>query len=120
MIDLNKIKSIALVGASDNPEKFGNKILHNLLKRDFQVFPVNNKKAEIAGIKAYASLRDLPCKPDMVNIVVPPKIASQVVEQALSIGIENVWIQPGAESDELIAKLKQSGVNYVVNACVMV
>jgi len=120
MIDLTKVKTIAVIGASNNPAKFGNKIIKDLLKKDFIVWPVNPKEDLIEGQKVYHSLADLPALPDMINLVVPAEIGFNIVKQAIDLGVKNIWLQPGAQSDEIIDYIKKfPDVNFVQNSCTM-
>lgn len=112
---------IALVGASNDPAKFGNRIFRDLVAKGYAVWPVNPREPEIEGVAAHADLESLPSKPDIVNFVVPPKVALAVAKQALALGIRRLWFQPGSESDELKAWLvEQEGVSALTDACIMV
>lgn len=112
--------TIAVVGASDNPEKYGNVIYRDLKSKGFTTYPINKDRDTIDGDKAYASLRDLPAKPTIVNIVVPPRVALRVLEECQELGLDNVWLQPGAESPEVMSVLEAGSFNYLANACIMV
>lgn len=112
---------IALVGASNDPTKFGNRIFRDLVAKGYAVWPVNPREPKIEGVAAHADLESLPSKPDIVNFVVPPKVALAVAKQALALGIRRLWFQPGSESDELKAWLvEQEGVSALTDACIMV
>lgn len=112
---------IALVGASNDPAKFGNRIFRDLVAKGYAVWPVNPREPKIEGVAAHADLESLPSKPDIVNFVVPPKVALVVAKQALALGIRRLWFQPGSESDELKAWLaEQEGVSVLTDACIMV
>ena len=112
--------TVALVGAGGNPSKYGSVIYHDLLRKGFTVYPINLGRATIDGNKAYASLADLPEKPTVVNFVVPPQQTLAVLRQCLELNLMNVWIQPGAESPEVMAFVQENGFNYLANACIMV
>jgi predicted CoA-binding protein len=112
---------IALVGASNDPAKFGNRIFRDLVAKGYAVWPVNPREPEIEGVAAHADLESLPGTPDIVNFVVPPKVALVVAKQALALGIRRFWFQPGSESDELKVWLaEQEGVSALTDACIMV
>lgn len=120
MIDLKSIKTIAVVGASNNPEKYGYKIVANLAQRGYQIFPINLKEKEIHGLKVYPNLLELPVVPDLVDIVVPPAVAIEVIKSAVALGVKNIWVQPGAESDEIENYLQHnSHINSVTRSCIM-
>jgi predicted CoA-binding protein len=110
----------ALVGASTNPNKYGNIILHNMSNAGYTVYPINPRATEIDGYKCYPNLSALPEKPAVVNFVVPAKLSLPVLEEAARLGIETVWFQPGAESAENIRRAKELGFKVIYDACAMV
>ena len=122
---LQKLKErntrIALVGASNDPSKFGNRIYQNLRNKGYNIIPINPKEKKIEGDKAYASIDMMDSLPDIVNFVVPPQIAIKVAQKAIDLGITHLWFQPGSESDELEELLRKNhGIKYLINSCIMV
>ena len=117
MLDM---KVWAVVGATDNPDKFGYKIFKLLKKADYTVFPVNPGLESVQGEKCYASLADLPEKPEAVNFVVPPKVGEAIVAECAALGIKNVWLQPGANGDTVVEAAKKQGMNTIHSSCIMV
>ena len=111
---------VAVVGATDNPRKYGNRIYLDLKGKGLRVYPVNPSRDSVDGDPAYASLADLPEPPDIIDFVVPPTRTLRVLEQANELGFTTVWIQPGAESDDVVTYLDEHGFNYVTDACIMV
>lgn len=120
MIDLTKIKTIAVIGASNKAEKFGYKIVKNLAARGFTVWPVNPREETIAGLRAYKNINDLPAVPDLVDVVVPVGVGLEVIKEAIEFGVNKIWVQPGAESREIKTLLSASGVEFVTGDCIMV
>lgn len=114
-----KQKSFAVVGASSNPEKYGYTITKNLLDRGYKVYPVNPRLDELHGVKCYKSLSDIPEKPDVVDLVIPPKITEEVVKECLKLGLLRVWMQPGAESSTAVEFCEKNGIKVIHGACVM-
>lgn len=112
--------TVAVVGATDDPTKYGSVIYRDLKRKGYQVYPVNPKRTTVDGDPAFQSLDSLPVVPTIVNIVVPPQATLQVLEKAAEMGLENVWVQPGAESAEVMAYLTEHDFNYLANACIMV
>jgi predicted CoA-binding protein len=110
---------VALVGASENPSKYGSIIYLNLKDKGIEIIPINPHREEVHGDKAYASLASLPNKPDVVNIVTPPQVTLKVLEECLSLGLFDVWLQPGASDKEVRRFLKENGFNYLINRCTM-
>jgi uncharacterized protein len=112
--------TVAVVGATDNPSKYGYVIYRDLKRKRYRVFPVNPGRATVDSDPAYRNLASLPVKPAIVNVVVPPPVAATVLRESLELGLTNIWLQPGAESPENLAFLQENGFNYLANACIMV
>ena len=110
----------AIVGASHDPAKFGNKIVRDLHNAGYIVYPVNPKGGEIEGVKVYPSLADLPEEPDVVDIVVPPAVTEKVVRQVKALGLPRVWMQPGSESEDAVRFCEENGIAVVHDACAMI
>jgi hypothetical protein len=109
----------AVVGASEDETKYGNRIFRSLLASGYKVYPVNPRGGEIEGQKVYPSLAELPERPEVVDIVVPPAVAQQIVKDAHALGLNRVWLQPGAESEAAIAYGEEHGMEVVHDACAM-
>ncbi len=112
--------TIALVGATDNESKYGHTIFLDLKRKGYQVYPVNPRRDTVRGEKAYSKLADIPEPPTIVNFVIPPRFTLHVLKQCLELGLMNVFIQPGAESPEVMEFIHENGFNYLANACIMV
>lgn len=112
--------TIALVGATDNPSKYGHTIYHDLKRKGYTVIPVNPNRATVDGDRAYEKVGDIPEPPTIVNFVIPPRFTLHVLKQCLELGLMNVWLQPGAESPEVMEFIQDNGFNYLANACIMV
>jgi predicted CoA-binding protein len=111
----------AVVGASRDRDKYGNKVLRAYLQRQRAVYPVNPKVSEIEGLTAYPDLASLPEPVHGVSIVTPPAVTEQVVAQAAAAGIRHIWIQPGGESLEAIRLAEQLGINLIAGGpCLLV
>jgi predicted CoA-binding protein len=110
---------IAVVGSTDNPDKSGYAIYRDLKSKGYRLYPVNLKRASVDGDRAYPNLRSLPETPDIVNLAVPPEMSLTVARQCLRLGIANLWLQPGAESPEVLEFLQDNGFNYLAGACIM-
>ena len=117
---LNKKNVVAVVGASRNPKKYGHQVYRNLRSAGYRVYPVNPNADEVLGDKCYPSLEDLPVKPDVVDVVVPPNVTEEVVKTCKKLGISKVWMQPGSESEEAINFCKENGIEVVYGVCVMI
>jgi predicted CoA-binding protein len=102
-----------VVGASSDREKYGNKVLRAYQQHGMEVYPINPRDKEIEGLKAYATLADVPVKLRAISVITPPAITEYVVEAAASAGVRMVWMQPGAESDEAIRKAGALGMEVI-------
>jgi predicted CoA-binding protein len=111
----------AVVGASTNREKYGNKVFRAYLQKKLDAYPVNPSGGLVEGIDAYTNLEALPETPHGVSIITPPKITEEVVDSALKLGIENIWMQPGAENPAAVEKAEKAGANVISGGpCVLV
>jgi uncharacterized protein len=109
----------AVIGANDKPEKYGNMIYRKLKTRGYKVYPISPNYEEIEGDKCYKDLSSLPEVPEVIDMVVSPKRGMAVIEEAIKLGIKNVWLQPGTFDDQLIKLAEDNGLN-AVQACVLV
>lgn len=114
-----KRKIWAVVGATARENKFGYKIYKNLKHSGYTVYPVNPKYDLIDGDECYDSLTSLPVVPEVVDMVVSPKIGYNFINDAAKLGVDIIWFQPGAESDDLIKKSKDLGLKVIYNTCAM-
>lgn len=110
-----------MVGATNNTEKYGYKVLKDLHDAEFSTVGVNPHYSEIEGIPVYPSLKEIPEKPDVAVVVIPPSTGIKILENAKQAGILKLWFQPGAESDAINQKAKELGLDIVANgSCIMV
>src|SRR6195256_1363807 len=112
-------KVVAVIGASSNRNKFGNRAVRAFQQQGYTVVPINPHEAEVEGLKAYASVLDVPGPVDMASLYVPPEIGERVIEEIARKGIAEFWVNPGAESDALIARARALGIQPIV-ACSIV
>jgi hypothetical protein len=111
---------IAVVGASNNPSKYGNIIVKNLMAHGYTVFPVNPREATIAGLPAYRSLSDVPKPVHIVDVVTPPAVTRQVLKDAAAASIDLVWLQDGTFDHTVIEEAAAAPFKTVHHACIMV
>jgi len=112
-------KVVAVIGASSNRQKFGNRALRAYREQGYTVVPINPHESEVEGIKAYGSVLEVPGAIDMASFYVPPDVGEQVIAEIAQKGIAEVWLNPGAESDALIARAKSLNINPII-ACSIV
>lgn len=109
-------QTVAIIGASRDRAKFGNKSVRAHHQRGYEVYPVNPAVAEIEGLRCYASIEDVPVPLDRVSFYVPPDIGMTLIEAVARKQPKEVFLNPGAESEALIQKAKSLGLNVIV-AC---
>ena len=113
------MKVVAIIGASNDRRKFGNRALRAFREQGDTVVPINPHEAEVEGLKAYKSVLDVPGTIDMASFYVPPDIGEQVIEEVARKKIGEVWLNPGADSDALIARAESLQIRPIV-ACSIV
>jgi predicted CoA-binding protein len=109
-------KVVAVIGASNDRRKFGNRAVRAYLEQGYTVVPINPHEAEVEGLKAYRTIAEVPVAVDLASFYVPPDVGVQVIDDVARKGIAEVWLNPGAESDELIARAKALSLRPIV-AC---
>ena len=112
-------KVVAVIGASNNRRKFGNRALRAYRDQGYTVVPINPHEQEVEGLRAYASVLDVPGPIDMASFYVPPAIGEAIIADVARKQIAEVWLNPGAESDELIARARALSIKPIV-ACSIV
>ena len=100
-------KRFAVVGASQDRSKYGNKVLRVYQQNRYEVVPVNPKADEVEGLKTYPDLSSIPGTIDGVSIITPPAVTERVVQEAIQKGIKHIWMQPGAESEAAVQRPKK-------------
>ena len=112
--------TVAVIGASADRRKFGNKAVRAFAAKGFHVFLIHRTASEIEGHKAYRSVLDVPEeKLDRASLYLPPALGVQMLVEIARKGVAELWVNPGAESDELFDKAKQLGINAIF-ACSIV
>src|SRR5580698_3170005 len=113
------MKIVAIIGASTDRAKFGNKAVRAFAQRGYQVFPVNTKEPQVEGMVAFKSIADVPVRPNMVSVYLPPLVLVKVLPDIAAKGCDELWLNPGTESAEVVALAEQLKLN-VIQACSIV
>jgi uncharacterized protein len=114
-------KRFAVVGASQDRAKYGNKVLRVYVQNNRDVVPINPSATEIEGLTAYRDLVSVPDDIDGVSIITPPAVTERVVADAIQRGIKHIWMQPGAESAAAIQAAEEVGANVIAGGpCILV
>jgi predicted CoA-binding protein len=112
-------KVVAVIGASNNRHKFGNRAVRAFQRQGYTVVPINPHETEIEGLKAYRSVLDVDGPIDMATFYVPPEVGELVLEEVARKQIPEVWLNPGSESDAMIARAQTLHLRPII-ACSMV
>jgi hypothetical protein len=110
---------VAVIGASGDRRKFGNKAVRAFLRQGYEVVPVNPHEQSVEGLAAVASVRDVPGPLDMITVYVPPEIGITLVDDIAAAGAREVWFNPGAESDAILARARALGLDPIVACSIM-
>jgi predicted CoA-binding protein len=111
--------SIAVIGASNDPRKFGNRAVRTYKALGWTVYPVNPKTELVEGLRAYATIADVPGPVDRASLYVPPAVGIQLLEAIRAASAKELWINPGAGSPELLEQADKIGIP-TVEACSIV
>lgn len=109
-------KSVAVIGASSNRDKYGNKALRAFEKQGYTVFAINPNESEVEGHTTYASVLDVPQPIDMATVYVQPEVGVRVMDEIAKKGIAEVWLNPGADEPEVVERAQALGLRPI-QAC---
>lgn len=118
-MDNARVKTVAILGASNDRSKFGNKAVRAFARQGHTVFPINPKETAIEGLPCYRALADLPVRPQQISVYLPPQVVLKLLPEIVAKGCDELWLNPGTESDEVLAEAQRLGIN-VVQACSIV
>ena len=110
------MKVVAVIGASNDRRKFGNRAVRAFRRRGYTVVPINPRERRIEGLDAFASVLDVPGPIDMATFYVPPEVGERVLEDVAQRKIREVWLNPGAESAALVARARALALEPIL-AC---
>jgi len=113
------MKTIAVIGASNERAKFGNKAVRAFHQQGYQVFPVNPKEAEIEGLRCFPTILEVPVRPQLISVYLPPAVVLRILPDIATRGCDELWLNPGTESEEVLAAARRLGLN-VIQACSIV
>jgi predicted CoA-binding protein len=113
------MKTVAVIGASNNRRKFGNIAVRAFQKAGYNVIPITPNASEVEGLRAYASVLDVPETIHLATVYVPPAIGEQVIEQLAKKGVREVWLNPGAGSAAIVARAHALGMRPIEACSIM-
>ncbi len=110
------MKTVAVIGASADRSKYGNKAVRAYLQQGYQVYPVNPNVREVEGLAALPNISAVPVRPNLISVYVPPKVTLKLLPEIAAKGCDELWLNPGSESPEVLEQAERLGLN-VVQAC---
>jgi uncharacterized protein len=113
------MKTVAIIGASSNRAKFGNKALRAFAKQGYTVIPINPTETEVEGHRAYASVMDVPGPIDLATIYVPGPIGVHVMDDLAKKGIPEVWLNPGADDRQVVDRARALGLKTLIHCSII-
>ena len=113
------MKTVAVVGASNNRAKFGNKAVRAFMAEGYEVIPINPHESAVEGLTAYRSVLEVPATIEMATVYTKPEITLRLLEEFEKKGIAEIWVNPGAESDAVMEDARRRGLNAIF-ACSIV
>ena len=117
--DTERVKTVVILGASADRAKFGNKAVRAFRQQGYTVYPVNPKATEIEGLPCHPNISDVPVRPHMVSVYLPPPVLLKMLPEIAAKGCDELWLNPGTETGAVLAEAERLGLN-VVQACSMV
>jgi predicted CoA-binding protein len=113
--------AFAVAGASTKREKYGNMVVRCYRQQGKEVIPLHPLEKEIEGLACVTSVKDLPPTVKSLSMITPPQVTEKIVVAAIAHGIENIWMQPGAESAAAVELCREHGVNVIADgSCILV
>jgi predicted CoA-binding protein len=113
-------RTIAVIGLSEVASKPSHYVSAYMQQHGYKIYPINPSIPEVLGEKSYASLSDLPIKPDIVDVFRLPKFIPAIVDEMLQLGLKNLWVQQGIINLEAAARAEAGGIHVVMDRCIMV
>ncbi|WP_231966871.1 CoA-binding protein [Terriglobus roseus] len=113
-------KTIAVVGLSDDPTKASHFVSAYMQRAGKKILPVNPAVTSVLGETSYASLSELPEKPDVVNVFRLPRAIPAIVDEMITLGLKALWVQQGIRNEEAARKAEAAGIHVVMDRCIMV
>ncbi len=113
-------RTLAVVGLSDDPAKASYAVSAYMQGQGYKILPVNPGIESVLGERSYASLSELPVRPDVVNVFRLPKAIPGIVDEMLALGLDNLWVQLGIRNEAAAQTAEAGGIHVVMDRCIMV
>lgn len=120
-MDWSTIKTIAVVGLSDKPDRASYQVAEYLRQHGYQIIPVNPSKEEIMGKKSYSSLKDIPNEitVDVVDVFRRPEAVPEITQQAIERGVPVLWLQEGVIHEAAAKQAGKAGMEVIMDKCML-
>lgn len=115
---LGSIRSIAVVGLSNNPARPSYRVAQAMQEFGYRIIPVRPGQTEVLGEKAYPQLADLPERPDLVDVFRAPEHAAAIVDECIALGVKRLWLQEGVINESAAEKARAAGIFVVMDRCI--
>jgi predicted CoA-binding protein len=115
---LKSVRTIAVVGLSDNPARPSYGVARAMQGLGYKIIPVRPAQTEVLGEKAYAQLTDLPEAPDLVDVFRNPDAVDAIVDQCIAIGARRLWLQEGVVNEPAAERARAAGITVIMDRCV--
>jgi predicted CoA-binding protein len=115
---LRSVRTIAVLGLSDNPERPSYRVARALQGFGYRIVPVRPAQTEVLGEKAYAALADLPERPDLVDVFRAPEHVPAIVDECIRLGVKAIWLQEGVVHEAAAGKARAAGLFVVMDRCI--
>jgi predicted CoA-binding protein len=112
-------KRVAVIGASNDRRKFGNRAVRAFRRLGYEVHPVNPHEAEVEGLRSWPSVRDVPRPLDMVTLYVPPRVGITLLDEIAEVRPAELWLNPGSDDDALVEKARRLGLEPILACSIM-
>ena len=113
-------RTLAVVGLSDDPSRPSHSVSSYMQSRGYRILPVNPSVQSVLGETSYPTLRDLPFKPDVVNVFRLPRAIPGIVDEMLELGLRNLWVQLGIRNMEAAERAEAAGMQVVMDRCILI
>jgi predicted CoA-binding protein len=110
------MKTVAIIGAHNDRSRWGNKAVRAFLSKLFEVYPISAKETEVEGIRAFQKIGDVPIRPSLISIYLRPEVALGLLPEIAQKGCDQLWLNPGTSSPEVLKRAQALGLN-VVQGC---
>lgn len=115
-----RMPALAVVGLSDDPDRPSHSVSSYMQRNGYPILPVNPAVSQVLGERCFASLRELPVQPDVVNVFRLPRYIPAIVDEMIELGLKRLWVQLGIVHPEAARKAEEAGIQVVMDRCILI